>query len=1710
MSFLRRAVAGVWNLLKPADATSNPVIEAIETTEKEIDLVIEKREGLIRSTAAETLARDGNTAAITAAVTAAVTTDVELSRLKGRINKTVVQIRGHRGKNQEQAQPEEMENLNAVDGKIDILVIANDTAAVANNNNAEKSNKLSNDLDTARGLVLHDLTVIKNTEDPAFATAVMAAQAASRRIATLVPEVIIASKAAVQADEEQYQANNKLNEQKYKCLPDVVFEYNEADRQKLIELRQQLIAINMSTSRFQDSCVADSAVFLSRILKKYSGWSLDDNKTTIVSQLMMATFTESWAPYLNPPADINDTSVNTNNRIFYNRVTSCLDALDTYSIFSSSQWAAYKTSTDRLRCRQIVSCNPGTSQLVFRDPVRAHVPPAPPPPPGPPTPADSYYDEVVPIGPYRYVIGPILDFQNIEGRIFIYIKCYDDPTYTTGTYFWVYRSQSEGLYRVFFKLRAKASIEKGYDYTQATLVHFKLQIALNKYYDRHAQRGGKNPIIINTLSRLNYFVGNMSYLQDVSFLDTFPNRANIIPSFYSIPGEANPVWFSGGAWNMYLQQNRQPTYCDRARQPPAGQPATECCYVCLIPPPPTTPPGVRMGMIGHYYTIDARFEPIIHMGFPMNNIYSGMREIKGEPDYLTEVAAYFPDRTVDTNYINHINYTFSRHDTQYDTTYPYIFCFTTCCLITPCAMFDLFLDPERYKKTFWCQGFQDFTTLLADPANPIVCRPLSPVLHVVIGSMLSEPDFYLSGFRYSILNVNPSKQYPSTNQRLDEYKKSTQIFMTLETIGETVSIYQPSIDPYPRYSALKAFKSLRDKINEVNIQYERRLFSSTDDDKKNQRLLVEDKVETKIKMIQFIACIWYSCYIRSTPPNDDSSYNRILELLTLANGGTQHPNIIPQINELYAKTGLMLLADPNKGRLFQTNIISYTLPAELSLTDLAIQKMILNAHEFILVCPSVAATAIVEYVTSAIKFKEDLIDYALLCLKKNWLGGMMDNAYQADTTVFGDIENRRLYYLNDTGVFVYMGHGNFTCLDPSNPANADLYVHKSSFDEVKTEGGLNYSVTVLTLANIYRLDCYYKKMPGNIVKSMSIVYQVSSTIVYTRVVNPQILNAIDMQKIPLTFLPDLPEVIAAPPIGMVGGGNSKKNAKPATKPAAKPVEATVTKPLAEAKQEKNPKKAEAAKPVEKPRAKARTTAQQEDQIIGQVSFLQSQQHQLQGQLVTEITNLQTRQVYIENEAIQVGLTSVNLPALSVLHGEVAGLNTYLQLLQTQQTPDVLIEIQTQVTQQKEKQQQLSLIVEIAKLQTRQVSIESKGRKLGVTTITLPELQILSEQMVTLLSHIELLQTQLLPPEGLSPIHAQVAQQEEQQKIVSSVIQETELLEQQLPTMLGPIYSFLFSEYTSCATHRRIASYGAFFAGKMMEYFFDQYIQLPSFFKYFDSYLKYCVQYSTTALIYDADVPPYNLIQIQPPLTPGAPPPRPPSFTLPFSQYFQKMGIVLVPGSPPDGSANAHYILATLQEKTSYIKAISDFLTKDFMKDTGALDDLSRVRSGDSFLSASSASSARSDGSMLSQASESTTSSDESRSFCSFGEGNMDSDALRIFLSVASLDGSQGSDVSFRPQDDTVPTRETNLGEIPPFYIPDGGNKPRLATVATTKRNRKYKTRSSPKRKSKSNNKSKSRHKRNSKITNKTFCRKRKSYLSRKPHKKQTLKKGVKR
>ena len=74
--------------------------------------------------------------------------------------------------------------------------------------------------------------------------------------------------------------------------------------------------------------------------------------------------------------------------------------------------------------------------------------------------------------------------------------------------------------------------------------------------------------------------------------------------------------------------------------------------------------------------------------------------------------------------------------------------------------------------------------------------------------------------------------------------------------------------------------------------------------------------------------------------------------------------------------------------------------------------------------------------------------------------------------------------------------------------------------------------------------------------------------------------------------------------------------------------------------------------------------------------------------------------------------------------------------------------------------------------------------------------------------------------------------------------------------------FLYSQYTICGTYKRVSSWGGFFSGKMMEYLFGQYFQLPTFFKYFANILQVCHQYCTTAPIYNYNnASPYCFLEI---------------------------------------------------------------------------------------------------------------------------------------------------------------------------------------------------------------------------------------------------------
>jgi hypothetical protein len=350
------------------------------------------------------------------------------------------------------------------------------------------------------------------------------------------------------------------------------------------------------------------------------------------------------------------------------------------------------------------------------------------------------------------------------------------------------------------------------------------------------------------------------------------------------------------------------------------------------------------------------------------------------------------------------------------------------------------------------------------------------------------------------------------------------------------------------------------------------------------------------------------------------------------------------------------------------------------------------------------------------------------------------------------------------------------------------------------------------------------------------------------------------------------------------------------------------------------------------------------------------------------------------------------------------------------------------------------------------------------------------------------------------LDAQIAHNQDNQVVMDQYEASLIALLAANPT-LSELYSMLKSPYTLCGTFKRVSSYGALLAGKMMDYFFRIHKQLPLFFENFPQELQLCHQYCSTALIYDSDVSPYNLLQIPPES----------SFLRPFAEHFRSIGVTFNRlDCPAVVTDDLTFIQHKLQETTGNMKAISEFLTKDFMMDTGTIDEETLDDVSHSSSSAQS----------MMNASVSTTTSQLSKSFCSFDEGSIrdGSDALCFFLTGAPLEESYcgEEDVDFVDVDDDD---DGGIGDAPEEHEEPviaigtkhhrgGGNKPRLTTVATTKRNRKYKSRSSPKRKSKS--KGNSRHRRNSKVTNKTFCRKRKSYLSRKPYAKQTLKKGVKR
>ena len=179
----------------------------------------------------------------------------------------------------------------------------------------------------------------------------------------------------------------------------------------------------------------------------------------------------------------------------------------------------------------------------------------------------------------------------------------------------------------------------------------------------------------------------------------------------------------------------------------------------------------------------------------------------------------------------------------------------------------------------------------------------------------------------------------------------------------------------------------------------------------------------------------------------------------------------------------------------------------------------------------------------------------------------------------------------------------------------------------------------------------------------------------------------------------------------------------------------------------------------------------------------------------------------------------------------------------------------------------------------------------------------------------------MTPRGKKPLILSPDNQKTINQIQRLLEQEIQLQRRQ------SLNDYLNSDCTLLYTYGRVMSYGAFVAGKMMEYFFGSensaFYQLPYFFKNFDKFLKVSSQYDTTALIYSPNVSPYNLLTIPSNL----------SFPEYIRGYFQRSGITL----KTDDVDPDTYIREKLRKNNHDIEAISKHVTSGFHVDSDELD-----------------------------------------------------------------------------------------------------------------------------------------------------------------------------
>ena len=854
------------------------------------------------------------------------------------------------------------------------------------------------------------------------------------------------------------------------------------------------------------------------------------------------------------------------------------------------------------------------------------------------------------------------------------------------------------------------------------------------------------------------------------------------------------------------------------------------------------------------------------------------------------------------------------------------------------SSFDLFLNTDNHKRTFWCQGLENFTTLMkpaapAPPANiPPIPPILSPVLYVIIGSMLQNPDFSLSKFRNQILNHDPSKQYSSLDARMDFYRRSQLSLVTLGTKDITKifnavnepTIYLPTNDPYPRWSAVRAFENFRNTCDGVFNEYERKIMSDNVDEMANQKSIVEDRVNEVVEKCRNI--LFLISYFDITLEN----------MLVDGAFDTSIGNIANALLD-----GDMRAFNENKSAIKDMILTMLSRFIEGAIDTIRLRG---NYDSFAPTLPENTVnnifSAIIDGLSDGSGIMHDINDDAVFEHDRNLLSavrtGIMIAQFPDPLQFLLDIIYIRM---NRKVLFKYTYNHNQRIND--------------MFDQIMQECPLASDVLLMGSPQ------EQQSQKNEYIKQFKQIFKEECRKIFSADIATVFLACGDETDVSFS---------------RVSHGSAQRVARIAGTPVRQEY---ISYAIMESEIY----------------AKASGIFRSRVSCYYQVYHSFDPKYEIFREHLTDYAILCLKKNWLS------GMMDNSYEALTSIFNDSNCINVYyfaddgnfIPLAAIQRNEENVFEClnpsNLNLPAGQPPPYELLSVFDEKSIRSAQISVK---------VVTIAHIYRLDYDYPTTLSQVPVFGPGPRPVKRMSlfiQVSSTVVYSTQNNTILYSYdMQRTPIA--CIPDLPDPVaggafpvdpfqllQAYVNSPYTICGTHKRVSSWGGFFAGKMMDYLFADYYQTPTLFKLFINQLQVCPQYCTTALIYCNDIPPYSVLKI----------PQTYTFSTCFMNYFRDNNVPM----------NKYWIERCLIRHSSQIHEISRLITSQFMIDIDK-DDVGSistyVTNTSSNLSASCISS--------------TTNSESSRQFCAFDDEDtqMNKQSLCYFLTLADLQESQCSEL----------------------------------------------------------------------------------------------------